>query len=348
MAETISNSSFVTYRDREIVRVPSQLCGADRVGGWKARWAFNRMRYVVEPGLYAVGDPDEDSVVLVSANYKLSFDHLRSRIAGLDAWILVIDTKGINVWCAAGKGTFCGDEIARRIEEARLGEIVSHRRIILPQLSAPGVKAHEVTRQSGFRVVYGPVLARDVRAFIDADMKATAEMRRVRFPMADRIATIPVEIVVGSKYVIFAMACMFLLAGFCRSGYDSSLAMSRGLPGIAVLFLSYLAGVVLGPILLPWLPGKAFSLKGLWVGVGCVLVFGLLGWPVSAGRENWLTVAALALIMPTITSFIVMNFTGASTYTSLSGVRREMRYAVPLQALCAVAAIVMWTAGGFI
>ena len=85
-----------------------------------------------------MGSPSPDSPVLVSANYKLSFDVLRRSLAGIDAWILVLDTKGINVWCAAGKGTFGTEELLRRIAAVRLGEVVSHRRLVLPQLGAPG------------------------------------------------------------------------------------------------------------------------------------------------------------------------------------------------------------------
>ena len=94
------------------------------------------MNYRVEPGLYAVGQPDPQSPVLVSANYKLSFDRLRCRLAGLSVWILVIDTNGINVWCAAGKGTFGADEIVRCVESSRLSEVVAHRTLIVPQLGA--------------------------------------------------------------------------------------------------------------------------------------------------------------------------------------------------------------------
>jgi len=65
-----------------------------------------RMSYAISPGLYAVGNPTKESDVFVSANYKLSFDVLRRELKGFNAWILVLDTKGINVWCAAGKGTF--------------------------------------------------------------------------------------------------------------------------------------------------------------------------------------------------------------------------------------------------
>ena len=51
------------------------------------------MRYSVAPGLYAVGAPDRESDVLVTANYKLSFDTLRRELKGFNAWVLVLDTK---------------------------------------------------------------------------------------------------------------------------------------------------------------------------------------------------------------------------------------------------------------
>jgi CO dehydrogenase/acetyl-CoA synthase gamma subunit (corrinoid Fe-S protein) len=95
---------------------------------------------------------------------------------------MVIDTRGVNVWCSAGKGTFCADEVVRRIEVVRLPEVVSDRRLILPQLSAAGVAAHEVRKRSGFHVVFGPVRAEDLPAFLADGMRATPEMRRWNSP----------------------------------------------------------------------------------------------------------------------------------------------------------------------
>ncbi len=114
--------------------VKTTLLLSDRIGSWKARWTIGRMRYTVPPGLYAVGNPTDKSPVFVSANYKMSFDRLRSVLGEIDAWLMVIDTKGINVWCAAGKRTFGTEEMVRRIKAVRLDEVVSHRRLIVPQL----------------------------------------------------------------------------------------------------------------------------------------------------------------------------------------------------------------------
>ena len=85
------------------------------------------MSYKISPGLYAVGNPDHTSPVLVSANYKLTFDKMRKELSELDCWLLILDTKGINVWCAAGKGTFGTNELVRRISKTRLSKIVSHK-----------------------------------------------------------------------------------------------------------------------------------------------------------------------------------------------------------------------------
>ena len=163
--------------------VSADLTAADRRGTLKVRWSIGRMNYTVDPGLYALGTPDGDSPVLVSANYKLSFDRLRSTMTGRSAWILVLDTKGVNVWCAAGKGTFGTDELVKRIKAARLTEVVNHRRLILPQLGAPGVAGQVIPKETGFRVVYGPVMAEDLPAFLDAGRKATPEMRRKEIPL---------------------------------------------------------------------------------------------------------------------------------------------------------------------
>lgn len=167
-------------------------------------------------------NPTTDCPVFVTANYKMSFDRLRSALAGVDGWILVLDTKGINVWCAAGKGTFGTDELVRRIDDAELTKVVSHNRLIVPQLGAPGVSAHKVRERSGFRVTYGPVRAEDIPAFLEAGMKATTEMRRVQFPARDRLAVAPVELVLSAKYVIAIMlvSCSWQELGEMATRWD--------------------------------------------------------------------------------------------------------------------------------
>jgi hypothetical protein len=328
----------------DVPRVQTALSARDRFGSVKARWGIGRMSYRVAPGLYAAGDPSPESPVLVSANYKMSFDRLRAALHGRDAWILVLDTDGINVWCAAGKGTFGTDEIVRRVRGAALDRIVSHPTLIVPQLGAPGVSAHEVRWSCGFRVVYGPVRAEDLPAFLDAGLKAQPEMRRVRFDLGDLVVLIPVEIVSGGKYIVLIAAALILLGGLTSRGYSLASVRAHGLVGAALAIGAFLCSAVLGPALLPWLPGRAFSVKGAALGV--VMIGALIS--VVGATVSWLHLVAWALLLPTIASFVVMNFTGASTYTSLSGVQREMRLAVPAQIAGAVAGFGLWLTGLFI
>ena len=331
-----------------VPRVEVRLRPADRLGAWKARWGIGRMQYRVEPGLYAVGEPSPDAPVLVSANYKMSFDRLRSQLAGLDVWIVVLDTKGINVWCAAGKGTFGTDELVRQIEDTKPAQVVSHRKLIVPQLGAPGVAAHEVRQRTGFRVRYGPVRAEDLPEFVRAGMKATGEMRRVRFPLRDRLAVAPVELVMSAKYVLAIAAGFLLLAGLGADGYSWQRVAGVG-TWSAVLFVAVcVAATVLTPALLPWLPGRALAVKGFWLGLAFVAALGVWTEWGRATDQDPLGMAAWCLVIPAATSFLAMNFTGATTYTSLSGVRLEVRTAGPVQAVCGLVGATLWIITRFV
>jgi len=332
----------------EVTRVGTEITWADRWGTTKVRLGLGRMDQTVEPGLYAVGGPTEESPVLVTANYKLTFDTLRSQLGGRDLWMLVLDTKGVNVWCAAGKGTFGTDEIVTRVAAVGLDRVVSHRRLILPQLGAPGVSAHDVRERSGFRVVYGPVRADDLPAFLDAGMKATPEMRRVRFPFRDRAVLIPLELMGGAKKAVLIAACMLVLSGLNRGGYSPDRLLSFGVVN-GLLFLGvFLVGVALPPLLLPWLPHRAFSAKGAWVGFIAAAALAGHAWAHPGFLPNHLAAVSWLLIAPALTSFLAMNFTGSSTYTSLSGVIREMKVAVPLQLTAAILGLVTWLVALFV
>jgi hypothetical protein len=302
--------------------------------------------HLVKPGIYALGRPTPDSPVFVTANYTLSFDALRSALADRDAYILVLNTRGINVWCAAGKGTFGNGEIATRVRATSLEKVVSHRTLILPQLGAAGVSAEEVKRRTGFDVRYGPVRAADLPGYLKTG-QATLEMRRVRFTLADRLVLIPIEIV-HAILPTAAVAGLLWLTG-------AKLAA----PAVVA---AVLAGTALFPALLPWLPTREFSTKGFILGGLAVLPFALAA--VSgggAGAAFWgggvwlrlLSALAYLLALPPVTAFLALNFTGATTFTSRTGVKREIATYIPVMAwlagtgLVAAAATVVarWVVG---
>lgn len=340
------DQSFVTGSIQtpvgEVPQISSSLGWADRIGSMKARWGIGRMHYTLEPGLYALGSPNEQSPLLVTANYKMSFDRLRESLPGLTAWILVLDTQGINVWCAAGKGTFGTTELVRRIQSSGLDRIVSHRNLILPQLSGPGVAAHEVKKLSGFKVIYGPIRATDLPAFIEAGLKATPEMRLKTFRTRERVVLIPVELVEALKGVIIIIPVMLIISAFLGPGGFWENILSYGLFSIPALLTAIMAGAVLTPLFLPWLPGRAFSFKGLIIGLLAAAVLTASQWGNLVSWQARLEIVAWCLLVLAATAYLAMNFTGASTYTSLSGVKREMRWAVPLEIGAGFAGLALW------
>jgi hypothetical protein len=325
-----------------IPQVSASWAFADYLGTFKARWGIGRMHYTVDPGLYALGRPDEKSPVLVTANYKMSFDRLRKALPGRDAWILVLDTKGINVWCAAGKGTFGTAELVERIGSSGLDRIVSHREVILPQLSAPGVAAHQVRKLSGFKGVFGPIRAEDLPAFMDGGMKATADMRFKTFTTRERFVLIPVELVAALKAAIVIIPILLILSGLLGpSGFWPNV-LTHGLFAVQALLTAILAGAVLTPLLLPWLPGRAFSLKSLGPALFCALLLLFLRWEDGLYASGPLEMIAWVLVILSTAAYLAMNFTGASTYTSLSGVKKEMRWSLPFQIVGGVLGLGLW------
>jgi acetyl-CoA decarbonylase/synthase complex subunit gamma len=300
----------------------------DYWGMIKSRSGGYRMRYTVAPGLYAVGAPGNDSDVLVTANYKLSFDMLRRALAGAKAWVLVLDTKSINVWCAAGKGTFGTDELVKRITESRLDAVVGHRRVIVPQLGAVGVNAADVLKRTGFRVSFGPVEARDIPEYIRAGYKKTKEMSTMKFSMLDRLVLTPMEINPAMKKFPWVVAIILLVFGLQPSGLLFKEAWFNGLPYQLLGLLAVFTGALVTPVLLPYVPFRSFAVKGWIMGVLSVFVATrYLGLP-AVQDPILLTVAYL--LFPGLSSYIALQFTGSTTFTGMSGVKKELKIGIPL------------------
>lgn len=318
--------------DPGIQTTDSKITGANRLDHVLARWGYDRGGHRVEPGLYRLGNPTPDSPVLASANYTLSFDALRSALDGLDAYILVLDTKGINVWCAAGKGTFGTEELVRRIAVTGLPSVVNHKKIVVPQLGAPGISWPDVLRKSGFSVEYGPVRAQDLPEYLKTH-KVTPAMRRVEFPFWDRVVLTPVEFVHVALPAFVSAAVLAFFAG--------------PVAGLAAL-TTVITGTVLFPTLLPFIPTHDFSAKGLILGgvvaIPFAVFFGTL--PELPGWALALAAITPLLIMPAVTAYLALNFTGCTTFTSRTGVRKEIFRYIPVMALMAGAGTIMGIALG--
>ena len=323
-----------------IARIETQLQLQDFWHDGRARLSIKRNALAIAPGLFAVGNPGELSPVLVTANYKLTFDKLRMELTGLDLWILVIETKGVNVWCSAGKGTFSAQEIINWVRQTSLDKVVAHRQLILPQLAAPGVVAHSVTKFTGFKVVYGPIRAGDIRAFIANGNKANADMRRVTFNLSERIVLTPVELVLGFKFFPFIFIVFGLLNLLNNGGLaGGNLLKVAGYNSLAY-WLAIVIGTVLVPIMLPLLPFRSFALKGTVAGIIWSIL--VIYWGDVFQFSSHLTVMlGNSLLLTALISFLALNFTGSTPYTSFTGTQKETLAAVPIQIIASLAGLTL-------
>lgn len=335
--------SFVESGIGPVPKVFTELDRRDLVGLLRARIGIKRDEYRIAPGLYCTGEPDGDSPVLVTANYKLSFDSLRRELSALNAWILVLDTRGVNVWCAAAHQTFGTQELVSRLHKTGLENVVSHRRLIVPQLGAAGVDALAVRKASGFEVVWGPIRAGDISGFLANSCRADAAMRLVTFNFIERVVLSPVELYLTAKPAVIALLVMWLVSGVGPGFFSTAAAWARWQLCGPIFIAGLFSGAVLVPALLPWLPFRSFYLKGI---IAALPVAALMVWYYS--NMSWQVLLALVLLYTSTSSYGAMNFSGATPFVSPSGVEKEMRQAIPVQLVMSLTALSLWLVKPFI
>jgi hypothetical protein len=227
----------------------------------------------VRPGLYAVGHPTPDSPVLVTGNFDLTVRRLvRAIDRQLDVWVLVADSAGINVWCAAGGGYFTAEKVIAAVKSSRLSEVVHHHALILPQLCANGVDGWRVREETGWGVHWGPIRAEDIPAYLIAGRKKTDAMRWARFPLKARLEMVTVT--VGFYGLLLLLPVLI----FLRSLFWPILG--------SMFALSYFYAVVH-----PWLPGRDGLFKSIplaIIALAGLFVYSALWNPLPASRLfNW-------------------------------------------------------------
>ena len=331
-------SGFLHTAAGPVPVVETHATRADNLGAWRVRLGIGRGAYRVAPGLYAVGRPGADAPVLVTANYKLTFDAVRYELTGLDVWLLVLDTRGVNVWCAAGKRTFGTAEVIERVRATGLDKVVAHRELILPQLGAPGVNARKVRRGCGFAVTWGPVRAADIGVFLMSDKQAAPEMRQVDFPLSERLGVSLVEFANHSKRgILLTLLSLAVLSGIGPDVWSLDRSALRGVALMFGLLCGFLCGSLGVMALLPWLPVRSFALKGLLTGLVSALALLLLA-------PNLFDGAALALGAMAVSAWMGLIMTGSTTFTSPSGVEAEMRRHLPWILGLTACGLLLWLA----
>ena len=153
-------------------------------------------------GLIKIGNPDRNSPVFLTCNYHLTVERVKRALKGIDCYLLVANSKGINVWCASTGGHFTNHSVISVLKTSGIEELVDHKNVILPQLAASGVESRVIKKKTGWKVIWGPVYAKDIPSFLENNFKKTEEMREVKFPLIQRIEmavmwAFPFSVIVG-------------------------------------------------------------------------------------------------------------------------------------------------------
>lgn len=218
----------------------------------------------VEPGLYRVGDPDRKSPVLVTGNFDLTVRRLVRELDGqVDCWLLVADSSGINVWCAAGGGYFTADKVIAAVRASGVEDVVDHHALILPQLCANGVDGWRIRKELRWGVHWGPARAEDVPAYLEAGRQKSDAMRWVRFPLKDRLEMLLVTL------GFYGLLILVPVALFWRTMFWP-------------VSLSMIALSLFYAVTLPWLPGRDGLAKSVPLAV--VALVGLYVFSASLGH----------------------------------------------------------------
>jgi ubiquinone/menaquinone biosynthesis C-methylase UbiE len=243
-------------------------------------------------GLYRVGHPDRRSPVLVTGNYELTVRRLVRELDGqVDCWLLVANSRGINVWCAASGGYFTAEDVIAALKTSGVMEVVDHHALILPQLCASGIDGWKIRKETKWGVHWGPIRACDIPAYLAAGRKKTDEMIHVRFPLKDRLEMTTVAfffygVILALLALIFWRPHILLLLGL-------------------MALISYIYG-----IFLPWLPGHDGLTKGITLSV--LTLIGLWGWSFGWGHITAPSLLAWSLGLGYLAFFIGGEFQGMS------------------------------------
>jgi hypothetical protein len=209
----------------------------------------------------------------VTGNFDLTVRRLVRAVDGsLDCWLLVVDSAGINVWCAAGGGYLTAEKIIAAMKSSHLDEFVHRHTLILPQLCANGVDGWRIRNETGWDVLWGPVRADQIPQYLDANCTKTNDMRWVKFPVKDRLEMVTVTL------GFYALLILIPVLIFWRSSFWQVT--------VSLLALSYFYALIH-----PWLPGRdglqksiplaAIALAGLF---GYTAIWGSLP---PQGLFNW-------------------------------------------------------------
>ena len=126
----------------------------------------------VEAGIKEFGSPDENSPVLLTTNFALTYYTVASDIesAKVDCYLIVLDTDGIGVEAAVAGRQLSASRVKKAIDETGIGKKVRHKKMAIPGLAAR--ISGELEQLCGWKILIGPNDSSDIGKFIEGRWKA--------------------------------------------------------------------------------------------------------------------------------------------------------------------------------
>jgi hypothetical protein len=245
-----------------------------------------------EPGLYAIGEPERDSPILVTGNYDLTVRRVIKNTDGtLDAWLLVVDSAGVNVWCGAGGGFLTAERVIGALKMSGADSWHASKQVVLPQLCANGVDGNSIRDQTGWKVHWGPIRAGDISTYLENGFKKTDGMRTVVFPILDRLE------MVSATLGLYGLMIMVPVLVFWRHFFWPVL--------IALLGLSYFFALAL-----PLIPGKDGLVKSIPLAI--IATAGMIAYTSLTGSMDPLLLFRRGVGMVALSVFVAAEMQGMS------------------------------------
>ncbi|MFQ6065706.1 MAG: HgcAB-like fusion protein [bacterium] len=269
-----------------------------------------------ETGLIKIGHPDSSSPVFLTCNYHLTVERVKRALKGIDCYLLAANSRGINVWCAAAGGHFTNHDVISVLKTSGIEELVEHRNVILPQLAATGIESKVVHEKTGWKIIWGPVYAKDIPALLKNKLKKTFEMREVEFPWVQRI-----EVAASWAFPISIILAL-IIALLWREAILPLIFLVWGLSFL--IFASF-------PLYSHWLSSEGkrvgfiffdFGRGGFQLILWGVLILGLVGYNILLGDFTWGFIFRWSFISFVVALLLSIDLMG-STPVYKSGLHEE-------------------------
>ncbi|MFW9781185.1 MAG: methyltransferase domain-containing protein [Candidatus Heimdallarchaeota archaeon] len=233
----------------------------------------------IEPGIYESGTPDKDSPIIVTANYDYTYIKVMRDLKKINAWVLCVDSNGINVWCAARGNNFGNSQLLEAVETSGIQYISNKKTLLLPQLSAGGIAIPELPKSSEkfpFKVKYGPVWSKFIPDYLkEKPSKKSDKMKLAKFKLSHRMRAVITHttFLFRKVFLLPIIALFFLFLGlaiftnFDKVWWIGEICLWVIITNLIIFLLFPLSDFT-----------QKFVFKGIFYGFINISILGLLTW----------------------------------------------------------------------